>query len=123
MKFLYMMFLCCKITRHATEHGVSIPEWVSSEESLSTVVPGTDERFPLYSKTNITELNTILTALENTRKIKTLEDRTLSMNHRLTLAKDLLDQDRPQRMNILAGGLNTDFSFEKERKENLDSIQ
>jgi hypothetical protein len=121
-----MIFLSCKITRPTTpERHATIPEWVSSEESLSTVVPGTDERFPLYSDTNMTELNNIRTAFENARKIKTLEDRTLSMNHRLTLAKDLLDQDRPQRMNIFAGGLNTDFPLSeyKERKENRDIIQ
>jgi hypothetical protein len=79
------------------------------DKSYSIAVPGVDERFPLFPETNYTQLAYIRRAYECAKRVKILEDKNLSLDYRVSLAKESLESEQPKVFDIFAGGLMDDF--------------
>jgi hypothetical protein len=82
------------------------------DDSYDTTVPGTDEHFPLYPETNITEMTRIHEIYHYSRQIETLEDRSLSLDTRAERASQFLHLGRVSKMDLFAGGLMDEWLME-----------
>jgi len=122
MNILYLLhtiFLSIIFPRTTTPRTTSTKLYTLSESlqasldnSYDTTVPGTDERFPLYPETNITEITRIHKIYQYSKQIKTLEDRSLSLDTRAEKATQILHLDKLSKMDLFAGGLMDEWRME-----------
>jgi hypothetical protein len=109
---IHTIFLCITFPATTKVHILSESLQTSLDNSYDTTVPGIDERFPLYPDTNITEMFQIYQIYQYSKQIKTLEDRSLSLDTRAEKATQILHLDKISKMNILAGGLMDEWLME-----------